>query len=132
MRWAIVWAPLQAVLLLATKCRIRGAMRPRRPRDAAAKCSPRRPLSAFFIPQHEQVKSFHLRTSPGRTAKKFQAGADAGVVREAAHRDLDAKLGPPVMRFQGANNRLQRDAVQAIARLGGVGWGVVHGKSLSA
>lgn len=47
-------------------------------------------------------------------------------MREAPHWYPHRKLGPPVAGFQGANHRLERHAVQAVARLRGVGWGGWH------
>jgi hypothetical protein len=88
------------------------------------KRSTRRPLHALLFSQHDQVKPFYPLTSPGRLAKKFQAGVDAGIVREAAHRYPRRKIGPPVVRRQGANNGLQRHA--------GVGWRVLHEEILPA
>jgi hypothetical protein len=93
---------------------------PKQKADMPQQISTRRRLYPSLFPQHDQVESFHLLTSPGRPAKKFQTGADAGVVREAAHRYPDGKVGPPVVRFQSANNRLERNAVQSVARLGEV------------
>lgn len=69
------------------------------------------------FPQHEQIKAFHLLPGPRSLAKKLQAGADAGVEREAANGNSPRKFVPPVMSLEGADHRFQGDAVKGVARL---------------
>src|SRR5690606_24588022 len=79
--------------------------------------SPRRLLLAGRLAQHVQIEPFHLFAGPRRLAQKFQAGVDTGVMREAAHRHPHCEIGPSVMGLEGANDGLQRHAVQAVAWL---------------
>ena len=76
------------------------------------------PILALLVAQHEQVKTLDFFACPGGFAQKFQARADAGVVREAANRDAPAQVIPAVMVGQTVHKGLQGQTMKGVARLG--------------
>ena len=85
----------------------------------------------FLVTQHEQVKALHLLARPWRFAQKLQAGAQAGIVREAAYGDALAQIVPAIKVSQTGDDGLERESVQWVARLGlacsGRGFGLRFG-----
>lgn len=63
---------------------------------------------AFYVAQHEKIKSLYLVARPGCFAQKLQAGGHAGLALKASNRDTLAQRIPSVMFKQGGDDRFQR------------------------
>ncbi len=71
---------------------------------------------------HVDVQGFHAFPRPGSPTQKFQAGRNAGIMREAADTNLFTQLGPAIERHQFVQQALERNPVERI-----FGLSLVHG-----
>lgn len=68
--------------------------------------------------QLRDIHALHPLARPLRLAEKREAGFDAGVIHETAHRQTTGEFGPPMPFDKGGDDLLQRHAVQRIAGMG--------------
>ena len=73
-------------------------------------------VTSPFLPQHKQIKPLYLVSGPGGLAQKLEARFDARVMGEAPNGYALAKLLPPKISLQLANNGLKCEAMERVTR----------------
>lgn len=63
---------------------------------------------------HVDVQRFHAFPRPGGPTQKFQAGRNAGIMRETADIDLFTQHGPAIERHQLVQQALERNPVERV------------------